>query len=390
MPDREAIVCFGGYDYWNSNPGSPVQLMEAAHARGHRILWINNIGMNMPRLRKSGFFRRVGLKLKSWARWLGRARTDFFVLTPIILPLFGKPLLEKWNERWLLFQIRLAYRLLGLKRPLAVVCIPSFGAILPKLDHSSMIYYYTDKFDSYRDIKAKESIQRRDRITFETADLVLCSSRLIYDECRAKREGVSYFPHAVDFERFDAVLKADTIEPADIAAIEHPRIGYFGSLTDSNDLELVRYCAVEDPSLHFVLIGRVLGDYSSISVLPNVHLLGMKPYEEIPLYGKYFDVGFMNWKLTEWIRHSSPVKTKEYLGLGLPVVSVPIEELEREYEGLVDLASNGPEFLAAIRKALAEDNSDLREQRRDRVRGDSWPAQLESMFTDLEGVRRGD
>ena len=51
---KETVVCFGCYDYWNSNPGSPVKIMDAIHDRGHRVLWINNIGMNMPRLRKSG------------------------------------------------------------------------------------------------------------------------------------------------------------------------------------------------------------------------------------------------------------------------------------------------------------------------------------------------
>jgi len=390
MPDREAIVCFGGYDYWNSNPGSPVRLMNAAHERGHRVLWINNIGMNMPRLRKSGFWRRVALKLKSWAKWLAQARPGFYVLTPIVLPLFGRPALERWNDRWLLAQIRLAYRLLGLRRPMTFVCIPSFGGVVPALARSALIYYYTDKFESYRDIKARDAIRRRDQAIFEAADLVLCSSRLLYDEYSARRDGVRYFPHAVDFERFDAVLRAETREPADLAPIPHPRVGYFGSLTDSNDMELVRHCASEDPALHFVFIGRELGDFSALHRLPNVHFLGMKPCEEIPLYGKFFDLGIMNWKMSEWIRHSSPVKTKEYLSLGLPVVSVPIEELKREYADLVELAEDGPAFLAAIRKALAEDSPELRERRRERVRGESWAAGLERILGELEEVRHAD
>jgi len=389
MPDREPIVCFGGYDYWHSNPGSPVQLMDAAWRRGHRVLWINNIGMNMPSLRRKGFWRRVGLKLRSWARWLGRARKGFWVMTPIVLPLFGHRGFERLNDAWLLLQLRLAYLLLGLRRPVTMVCIPSFGSVVSRLKHSALVYYYTDKFDSYRDITALESIRARDRILFEAADLVLCSSRLIHDECACMREGVSYFPHAVDFERFDAAYREDAPEPEPLRAIPHPRVGYFGSLTDSNDLEIVRYCAAEDPLLHFVLIGRVLGDYSVLEGLPNVQFLGMLPYEDVPRFGKHFDVGIMNWKMTEWIRHCSPVKTKEYLSLGLPVVSVPIEEIRREYAGLVDLAEDGPGFLAAIRKVLAEDDEALRERRRDFVRGESWDAQIERVFAELK-ERRGD
>jgi len=387
MPEREPIVCFGGYDYWYSNPGSPVKLAEAAHEMGHRVLWINSIGMNMPKMRRSGFWRRVGLKLRSWARWLKAARPGFHVLTPIVLPLYGNPRLESLNERWLCLQIRLAYRLLGIRDPVALVALPSFGVVATRLKRSALIYYYTDKYDAYSDLKAHEAMRRRDRMLYEQADLILCASRKIQEEHEKDRPGVVYFPHAVDFERFEKVLEADTQMPADLAAIPSPRIGYFGSLTNSNDLEIIRHCAVEAPDLHFVLIGRVMGDYSSLGDLPNVHLLGMKPYEDIPLYGKYFDVGIMTWKMTEWIRHCSPVKTREYLALGFPVVSVPIEELSREFPGLVELAGDGPSFLAAIRRGLDEDSPELRRRRRDRVRGESWQLRFTEMMEALREVR---
>jgi len=309
------------------------------------------------------------------------------VLTPIVLPLYGNRRLESLNERWLCLQIRLAYRLLGIRDPVALVALPSFGVVATRLKRSALIYYYTDKYDAYGDLKAHEAMRRRDRMLYEQADLILCASRKIQEEHQGDRPGVVYFPHAVDFERFEKVLEADTQMPADLAAIPSPRIGYFGSLTNSNDLEIIRHCAVEAPDLHFVLIGRVMGDYSSLGDLPNVHLLGMKPYEDIPLYGKYFDVGIMTWKMTEWIRHCSPVKTREYLALGFPVVSVPIEELSREFPGLVELAGDGPSFLAAIRRVLAEDSPELRRRRRDRVRGESWQLRFTEMMEALREVR---
>ena len=155
------VVCFGCYDYWNSNPGSPIQIMDAMHQRGHKVLWINSIGMNMPRLRKRGLLKRVGLKLRSWARWLRPHRQGFWVLAPIVLPLFGNRHIEKWNDRWLWLQIRLTYLLLGLRRPLAFVCMPTFAEVAAKLPREGLIYYYTDKYDAYRYISARESIQGR-------------------------------------------------------------------------------------------------------------------------------------------------------------------------------------------------------------------------------------
>ncbi len=385
----ESFVCYGGYDYWYSNPGSPVQLMEAAHTRGHKVLWVNSIGMNMPRMRKSGFWKRVGLKLRSWSRWLKAAKPGFYVLSPIILPLFGNPALERMNEAWLAFQLRLAYRILGLKKPVVMVCLPSFAKVATDLDHSSLIYYLTDKFDAYRDLSARESMAKRDRLLKVKSDLLLCSSRKIQEDLAAFDGKVRYFPHAVDFDRFEAALADDAPEPADLAKVPHPRIGYFGSLTNANNLDIIRYCAEQDSSLHFVLIGRVMGDYTSVASLPNVHLLGMKDYAQIPVYGKHFDVGIMTWRMTEWIRYCSPVKTKEYLALGLPVVSVPIQELEKEYAGLVELAEDGPGFLAAIHRALAGDDDAVRMRRCDRVRGESWDKSFGDMLAMLKERRDG-
>jgi len=380
---KEPVVCFGCYDYWNSNPGSPIQIMHAVHDRGHKVLWINSMGLNLPRLRKSGFLKRVFMRLKSWSRWLRPARPGFYVLAPIVLPLFGNPIVEKLNDRWLWFQIRLAYLIINFRNPLAIVCMPSFAGVVAQLPSKKMVYYYTDKYDSYRDIKAKEAIMSRDRQLFEDADLVLCASKSIMASVPADPK-VHYFPHAVDFERFNQVLGMATEIPADMADIPEPRIGYFGSLTDSNDLEMIRFAAEKDPSLNFVLIGRVLGDFSLISSLPNVHLLGFKPHDEIPLYGKYFNIGIMNWKMTEWIKNCNPVKTKEYLSLGLPVISVAIDEIVQDYKGLVKIAEDGPQFLAAIQQILQDDTSADKTARFTRVQDESWPNRVEEMFSLLD------
>ncbi len=378
---RETIVCFGCYDYWSSNPGSPVKLMDAMHDRGHRVLWINNIGMNMPRLRKSGLLRRVGLRLKAWVRWLRPHRKNFWVLAPIVLPLFGNPVLERINDRWLWLQIRLAYLFLGIRAPLAFVCMPTFAPVVAKLPREGLIYYYTDRYDQYRDIKAPETIRSRDLDLLTSADLVLCASRLIMKSLPIDRPHVRYLPHAVDFARFQAALEQDTPPPADLAGIPRPRIGYFGSLSDSIDMEMVRYAAEKDPDLQFVFIGRALGDFSLVQDLPNVHFLGWKSYEEIPFYGKHFDVGIMNWKMTEWIRHCNPVKTKEYLSLGLPVVSVPIEEIDLFFSDVVEVASDGPEFLAALHQVLRDDTPEKRQLRLNKVREESWAKRVEEIFT---------
>jgi glycosyltransferase involved in cell wall biosynthesis len=383
------ILCFAGDNYWFSNPHSRYHLMHAVHRAGHRVLWVNSIGMNMPKVRQRGFVKRVALKLRSWLRWLKAAEPGFWVLTPIALPLFGNRAVERMNAAWIAWQVRLACLLLGMGRPLVFASIPSFADVVDAVPRRGLIYYYSDKYDAYRDLTARESIAAKDRHLFTAADAVFCASDKVHAALAGDRPHVHYLPHAVDFRHFHAAVEADAPAPADLAAVPRPRVGYYGSLTDSNDTDMILHAAREAPDLHFVLIGRVLGDYRALDALPNVHLLGFKPYAELPAYGRHFDVAFMAWKPTEWIRHSNPLKTKEYLSQGLPIVSIPIDELEERFGDLVEFAETGPEFLAAIRRCLADDSAERRAARIARVRGESWDARAAEMMDRWREVAHG-
>ena len=231
---------------------------------------------------------------------------------------------------WLAFQLRLAYRILGLKDPLVMVCLPSFAGVATRLDHSGLIYYLTDKFDAYRDLKARESMIARDRLLKEESDLLLCSSRKIQEDASEWGDKARYFPHAVDFDRFAAALEDDAPEPADLAAIPHPRIGYFGSLTNANNLDIIRYCAKEDPSLHFVLIGwHDEGEHSATRLrgLPNIHLLGPRPREVLASCIAAMDVMISPYPECQVARVAFPLKAWEALAVGRPLVATHAPEL---------------------------------------------------------------
>ena len=108
-------------------------------------------------------------------------------------------------------------------------------------------------------------------------------------------------------------------------------------------------------------------------------MLGHKPYEEIPLYGKYFDVAIMPWRQTEWIKACNPVKLKEYLALGKPIVSTPFDELQK-YSDLVYIAKNSEEFSELIRKALNDNNSERINARRNKIKNYTWEVKAQNVL----------
>jgi len=117
--------------------------------------------------------------------------------------------------------------------------------------------------------------------------------------------------------------------------------------------------------------------------LPNVVLLGQRPYDEVPGYMAAADVLIMPWNRSEWIRACNPVKLKEYLAVGRPIVSTPFPELSR-YEGLVRVGEDAETFAAHVRAALSETFDP--ERGRERVREQTWTAKADAVLEALQAT----
>jgi glycosyltransferase involved in cell wall biosynthesis len=82
-----------------------------------------------------------------------------------------------------------------------------------------------------------------------------------------------------------------------------------------------------------------------------------------------------------------PVKLKEYLAAGLPVVATPLPELVRfaeEHKGLITLANSPQEFVAAIRAALGDNGDQALKNRILVARRYDWSLQMRRMSERIE------
>jgi glycosyltransferase involved in cell wall biosynthesis len=215
------------------------------------------------------------------------------------------------------------------------------------------------------------------------ADLIfVVSPHLIAQHQQRGREAI-LLPNGVNVALFARAVASQTTLPNDLACIRAPRIGFVGWLTPRwIDLELMLEIARLRPDWSLVLIGSKLA-WEPPPLPPNVHLLGFRPYHQLPNYLKGLDVCLVPFKDNAITQGASPLKLYEYLAAGRAVVSTPVPDLPT-FGDLVWQAHTAQEFVHAIEDALASAHDPVLQQRRiEAVRPHSWEARAETVMYHL-------
>jgi polysaccharide pyruvyl transferase CsaB len=97
-------------------------------------------------------------------------------------------------------------------------------------------------------------------------------------------------------------------------------VGYFGYLSGAwFDWELLLAAARRRPAWRFYLIGYG-GAPEGAALPPNVELLGKQPQADLAAFAANWDVAVVPFKPDRLAAGADPIKTYEYLAMGLPVV----------------------------------------------------------------------
>lgn len=192
-----------------------------------------------------------------------------------------------------------------------------------------IIYDFVDEIDVFYGDRKK--IAEGHRFLLKNARVVLATAKPLVDQVLSIRPDVIYCPNGVVYEHFDRSEEHLT-PPEDISHLMtegKPIIGYYGALARWFDYGLVKEVARLRPEYMLVLIGP---DYdgtlrsAGLEECPNIHWLGVKPYEELPRYLACFDVATIPFVVNDITHAVSPLKLFEYMAGGKPIVITPMQE----------------------------------------------------------------
>ncbi len=239
------------------------------------------------------------------------------------------------------------------REPILWIYYPFAYEEIEKYEDPFVIYDILDDVAIFDNISAEVGQRAREyqRKLLERADIVITSSKALLNQFRDVRSDIIYIPNGVDSKHFSLRVRN---EPP-IANLKHgPVVGYHGALATWFDASLVEQVARLRPEYTFVLIGPISDEKIKevIDNQANIYHIETQPYDKLPEYLAWFDVGIIPFKVNGVTNSVRPLKAFEYLSMKIPVVSTPFQEI-LEVPGVL-VGGTAEEFASQIDKAIEQ------------------------------------
>ena len=378
----ENIICFA--KDWTEDPTSNNHVMKGL-ARENHVLWLNSISTRTPDFSNSRDVSKIFKKLGSLGKGPRAVEPHLDVYTPIVLPFPHSSLAVSLNQRILRASLGLLRRRSGMRDFQTWTFLPSAVEYVGTLGESLVVYYCTDEWSEFQYLDGRR-MGELEKDLCRKADLVFTTSHVLLERKKAYNPETHLASHGVDHAHFSKALDPATTVPDEIANLPHPIIGFFGLIEEWIDLELFAHLAEQRPDWSIVIVGKEKVDTSSLRRFKNIHLLGRKPYAELPRYCKAFDVALCPFVLNELTRNVNPIKLREYLSAGLPVVSTSLPEM-LHYPEWCTIADGPRAFLAACDRVVASDSPEQRRRRSAAMANETWDAKVTQLGAHVMRVK---
>jgi glycosyltransferase involved in cell wall biosynthesis len=339
-------------DDWGEHPSSCQHLFQIL-THDHPTIWVNTVGLRVPQFNLSDTVKglrkltaMLGLRQPYQPREMNGHSPH--VYAPLMTPFHRPQWLASWNQHSLQRHVASKLQTHNFDDFTIITTTPSVCDVVGNLNASKVIYYCVDDFSEWPGMEKDLILQLEERLLAHV-NTVICTSQPLYEKFQQKYP-THLLRHGVDVQLFS---QQPPEEHSILRDIPKPRVGYFGNFDRRNNQELITTLAKAMPYVSFVFTGPVQDNISSLRKLPNVFFTGPVPYEELPSVVKGWEACLLPYYYNALTVNINPLKLKEYLACGKPVIATPLPDVceLREYLRVVE-EKNIAGWRAAIDDAI--------------------------------------
>ncbi len=363
---RSTLLVFA--EDWGRHSSSCQHLVPHLLDR-HDVYWINTIGTRRPRLNLPTI-RRALEKARHWLLRQAAAvplPAHLRVVSPVMWPYFTTAFDRRLNLALLRRQLLPLLNSLP-QPPIAITKIPIVADLMGVLPVKHWVYYCVDDFSQWPGLD-QPTLERMEKLVVQRADRIISVSEVLQERLAQMGRSSRLLTHGVDLDFWRAVTPGDPL-PA-LAGRERPWIVFWGMVDPRMDVTFVRRLAAELIHGTIILAGPEADVAPELVSCPRVVRVGPLPFAELPRLGQSADVIIMPYIDHPVTRAMQPLKLKEYLATGKPVVVRDLPAT-RPWADCLDLADTPEAFAQAVQLRLRTGLPSSQERARTQLAGESW------------------
>jgi glycosyltransferase involved in cell wall biosynthesis len=364
---RAGLVVFA--DDWGRHPSSCQHLVRQL-LDGYEVLWVNTIGTRAPKLNLATVRRGVE-KLRDWTRLErpGVQPRGLNVANPTMWP-WCRTVLDRYLNRRLLNR-QLASAIRKLPRPVvAVTTLPIVADLVGVLPVDRWVYYCVDDFSLWPGLD-HGALRRSEAKLIALADALIAVSETLRQKLEAAGRASHLLTHGVDLDQWVAHESREPFPELD--RLERPWIVFWGVIDRRLDAAFLNRLSGDLDHGTIVLVGPESDPDPAIASCGRVVRMPPMAYERLPALAQLSDVLIMPYIDAGVTRAMQPLKMKEYIATGRPVVLRDLPAT-REWGDCVDLADSPESFSRAVRLRLETGMPADQRIARERLADESWAA----------------
>ncbi|MCU7904537.1 MAG: glycosyltransferase [Candidatus Thiodiazotropha sp. (ex Epidulcina cf. delphinae)] len=356
-------------DDWGEHPSSCQHIFKQI-TKKHPVLWVNTIGTRNPKLNIYDL-KKALIKIKKmlFMRRTKNTHNDNnpTVIQPIMLPFFSLPGIKSFNKYSLQKAVSNSMKKNAINNPIMVITAPNAHEYIGSFGEKCSVYYCVDDYSEWPGLNQEEVVKMESAL-IQKCNIFFATSDLLYNKISKTNKKVKLLTHGVDLE-FYSKKNLPTHEL--LKDIPRPQVGYFGLFDDRSDKELIKSLSLKMPDISFIITGSIDTDIRDLRSISNIHFTGSVPYKELPQIISSWDICMLPYRINELTNAIQPLKIKEYLASGKPIISTPIKEV-KALEKYVHLAETPDHWRKTIQKILRTGPDDKALNRNDFLKPESW------------------
>jgi hypothetical protein len=396
VSDLAPLIVFA--DDWGRHPSS-CQHLISQFLSSRQVVWVNTIGTRPPKLNWSTL-RRGLEKLRQWMSIDHRYQEEAdnrsislanaahlpnpIILNPKMWPSFRGRFSRALNRRLLTRSLK-SFADSGDAPPIVITTLPLMSDLVGRFRSARWVYYCVDDFSVWPGLDGR-TMREMEAELVAKVDVAIAVSENLQSHLAKLGKPAHLLTHGVDLE-FWRKGSSENIGPpwlVELQKNEQPLIVFWGVIDRRLDLSFVRKLGESLTKGTILFVGPQDTPEPELFQIPRVRTFAALPYEDLPYLASRTAVFIAPYADLPVTRAMQPLKFKEYMATGKPVVVRKLPATEPWADG-ADVVDSPAALAAAVLERLARGVLPEQQLARQRLETEGWAAKAEQIERWIEG-----